>query len=150
MRIYWWIMTGLLLFPWMLVLVPPAVAVGRRIALKEHHRHHLRWVRTVTLVAVLSTATVAFAGEPGATPGDRLRDGVRDLTTGWTTFFHTLGTDTVERGPAVGLLAGSLEGANLALQQTLRGAYETTTFLLPVPRPQPTVSEPGTLLEVRF
>jgi aryl-alcohol dehydrogenase-like predicted oxidoreductase len=37
-----------------------------------------------------------------------------------------------------------------ALQQTLRGAYETTTFFLPVPRPQPSASEPGTLLEVRF
>ena len=149
MRIYWWIMTGLLLFPWMLALAPPAVAAGRRVALKEHHRHHLRWVRTVTLVAVLSAATVAFAGEPAATAGDRLRDGVRDLTTGWATFFHTLGADTVDRGPA-GVVVGSLEGANQALQQTLRGAYETTTFFLPVPRPQPMASEPGTLLEVRF
>ncbi len=149
MRIYWWIMTGLLLFPWMLALMPPAVAVGRRVALKEHHRDHLRWVRAVTLVAILSTATVAFAGEPGATQGDRLRDGVRDLTTGWTAFFHTLGGETADRG-AVGVVVGSLEGANQALQQTLRGAYETTTFFLPVPRPQPTVSEPGTLLEVRF
>ena len=150
MRIYWWIMTGLLLFPWMLALAPSAVAAGRRVALKEHHRGHLRWVRTLTLVALLSTATMAFAGEPAATAGERLRDGVRDLTTGWTAFVHTLGAETVERGPAVGLLAGSLEGANQALQQTLRGAYETTTFFLPVPRPQPTVSEPGTLLEVRF
>ncbi len=150
MRIYWWIMTGLLLFPWVLALMPPAVTVGRRIAPKKHHRRRLRWVGTVTLVAVLSTATVAFAGEPCATPGDRLRDGVRDLTTGWTTFFQTLGVETVERGPAVGLLAGSLDGANQALQQTIRGAYETTTFFLPVPAPQPTVSEPGTLLEVRF
>ncbi len=150
MRIYWLIMTGLLLFPWMLALMPPAVAAGRRIAHKEHYRHHLGWVRTVTLVAILSTATVAFAGEPAATPGDRLRDGVRDLTTGWTAFFQTVGAETVERGPAVGLVAGSLEGANQALQRTLRGAYDTTTFLLPVPRPQSTVSEPGTLLEVRF
>ena len=149
MRIYWWIVTGLLLFPWMLALMPPAVAAGRRVAHKEHHRQHLGWVRTITFVAVLSAATVAFAGEPAATPGDRLRDGVRDLTTGWTTFFPTLGAETAERGPA-GVVAGSLEGANQALQQTLRGAYETTTFFLPVPRPQPTVSEPGTLLEVRF
>ena len=149
MRMYWWLMTGLLLFPWILALMPPAVAVGRRVTLKEHHRRHLRWVRTVTLVAVLSTATVAFAGEPAATPGDRLRDGVRDLTTGWTAFFPTLGAETAERGPA-GVVVGSLEGANQALQQTLRGAYETTTFFLPVPRPQPTASEPGTLLEVRF
>ncbi len=149
MRIYWWIMSGLLLFPWMLVLVPPAVTVGRRVALKEHHRHHLRWVGMATLVASLSTATVAFAGEPAATPGDRLRDGVRDLTTGWTVFFPTLGAKTADKGPA-GVVVGSLEGANQALQQTLRGAYETTTFFLPVPRPQSTVSEPGTLLEVRF
>jgi putative exosortase-associated protein (TIGR04073 family) len=150
MRIYWWIMTGLLLFPWMLALAPSAVAVGRRVALKEHHPHHLRWVRTVTLVAFLSTATVAFAGEPAATPGDRLRDGMRDLATGWTAFVHTLGGETAEHGPATGLFVGSLEGTNQALQQTLRGAYETTTFFLPVPRPQPTASEPGTLLEVRF
>jgi hypothetical protein len=149
MRIYWLFMTGLLLFPWMLALMPPAVAVGRRVALKEHHRHHLRWVRTVTLVAVLSTATVAFAGEPAVTPGERLRDGVRDLTTGWTAFAYALGGETASRGPA-GIVVGSLEGANQALQQTLRGAYETTTFFLPVPRPQPTASEPGTLLEVRF
>lgn len=149
MRIYWWIMTGLLLFPWILALAPSAVAAGRRVALKEHHRHHLRWVHTVTLVGVLSTATVAFAGEPGATPGDRLRDGVRDLTTGWTVFFNTLGGGTADRGPG-GIVVGSLEGANQALQQTLRGAYGTTTFFLPVPRPQPTASEPGTLLEVRF
>ncbi len=149
MRIYWWIMTGLLLFPWMLALMPPAVAVGRRVAPKEHHRRHLGWVRTVTLVAILSTATVAVAGEPGATPADRLRDGVRDLTTGWTAFFPTLGAETADKGPA-GVVVGGLEGANQALQRTLRGAYETTTFLLPVPRPQSTVSEPGTLLEVHF
>lgn len=150
MQIYWWIMTGLLLFPWMLVLMPPAVAACRKLALKGHQRRHLRWVQTVMLITVLSTATVAFAGESGATRGERLRDGVRDLTTGWTAFIHTLGAETAERGPATGLFVGSLDGANQALQQTLRGAYESTTFFLPVPRPQPTVSEPGTLLEVRF
>jgi putative exosortase-associated protein (TIGR04073 family) len=150
MRIYWWIMTGLMLFPWILALVPPVVAAYPRVFLKEHRRRHLRWVRTVMLVTVLSTATVAFAGEPIATPGDRLRGGVRDLTTGWTAFFHTVAAETVEHGPATGVVVGSLEGTNQALQQTLRGAYETTSFFLPIPRPQPTASEPGTLLEVRF
>jgi putative exosortase-associated protein (TIGR04073 family) len=150
MRIYWWIMTGLMLFPWILALVPPVVAAYPRVFLKEHRRRHLRWVGTVVLITVLSTATVAFAGEPVAAPADRLRDGVRDLTTGWTAFFHTVAAETVEHGPATGVLVGSLEGPNQALQQTLRGAYETTTFFLPVPRPQPSASEPGTLLEVRF
>jgi len=150
MRIYWWIMTGLMLSPWILALVPPVVAAYRRVSLKEHRRRHLRWVGTVMLITVLSTATVAFAGEPVATPAERLRDGVRDLTTGWTAFFHTVAAETVEHGPATGLLVVSLEGTNQALQQTLRGAYETTTFFLPVPRPEPTASEPGTLLEVRF
>jgi putative exosortase-associated protein (TIGR04073 family) len=98
----------------------------------------------------LSTAAVAFAGEPIVTPGDRLRGGVRDLTTGWTAFFHTVAAETAEHGPATGLFVGSLQGTNQALQQTLRGAYETTTFFLPVPRPQPAASEPGILLEVRF
>ena len=150
MRIYWWIMTGLMLFPWILVLVPGVVVAYQRVALKANHHCHLRWVRTMILVTMLSTASVAVAGEGGATPGDRLRGGVRDLTTGWTNFFHTLVAETDERGPETGLVVGSLEGANQALQQTLRGAYETTTFFLPVPRPQPTASEPGTLLEVRF
>jgi len=150
MRIYWWIMTGLMLFPWVLALVPAGVAAYRRVSLKEHRRRHMRWVGTVLLITVLSTATVAFAGEPVATPAERLRGGVRDLTTGWTAFFHTVAAETAEHGPATGLLVGSLEGTNQALQQTLRGAYETTTFFLPVPRPQPTASEPGTLLEVRF
>ena len=150
MRIYWWIMTGLMLFPWVLALVPPVVAAYRRGSLKEDRRRHLRWVRTVMLITVLSTATVAFAGEPVATPAERLRGGVRDLTTGWTAFFHTVAAESVEHGPVAGLFVGGLEGTNKALQQTLRGAYETTTFFLPVPRPQPTASEPGTLLEVRF
>ena len=150
MRIYWWIMTGLMLFPWILALVPPVVADYRQVFLKENRRRHLRWAGTVLLITVLSTATVAFAGEPGATPAERLRGGVRDLTTGWTAFFHTVAAETVEHGPAAGVFVGSLEGTNQALQQTLRGAYETTTFFLPVPRPQPTASEPGTLLEVRF
>ncbi|MGH2359989.1 MAG: hypothetical protein ACRDGM_05540, partial [bacterium] len=122
----------------------------RRVALTATQRRHLRWVRTVMLITVLSTAGVAFAGEPVATPAERLRDGVRDLTTGWTAFFHALEAETAERGPATGLVVGGVQGANQALQQTLRGAYETTTFFLPVPRPQPTASEPGTLLEVRF
>jgi putative exosortase-associated protein (TIGR04073 family) len=139
-----------MLFPWILALVPPVVAAYPRVFLKEHRRRHLRWVRTVLLITVLSTATVAFAGGPGATPAERLRGGVRDLTTGWTAFFHTVAAETVEHGPATGVLVGSLEGTNQALQQTLRGAYETTTFFLPVPRPQPSASEPGTLLEVRF
>ena len=150
MRIYWWIMTGLMLFPWIPALVPPVVAASQRVSLKEHRRRHLRWVGAAVLITVLSTATVAFAGEPIVTPGARLRGGVLDLTTGWTAFFHTVATETVEHGPAAGVFFGSLEGTNLALQQTLRGAYETTTFFLPVPRPQPSASEPGTLLEVRF
>jgi len=153
MRIYWWIMTSLMLFPWILALVPAGVAASRRVSLKEHRRGrmgHMGWVRTVMLITVLSTATVAFAGEPIVTPGDRLRGGVRDLTTGWTAFFHTVAAETVEHGPATGVIVGSLQGTNQALQQTLRGAYETTTFFLPVPRPQPSASEPGTLLEVRF
>jgi putative exosortase-associated protein (TIGR04073 family) len=150
MRIYWWTMTGLMLFPWILVLVPPVVAGRRRVSRKATHRRHLCWVRTVMLVTVLSTATVAFAGEPVTTPAERLRGGVRDLTTGWTAFFHTVAAETVEHGPAAGMFVGSLEGTNQALQQTLRGAYETTSFFLPIPRPQPTASEPGTLLEVRF
>ena len=150
MRIYWWIMTGLMLFPWILALVPPVVAAYPRVVLKENRRRHLRWVRTLTLIIVLSTATVAFAQEPVATPAERLRGGVRDLTTGWTAFFHTVAAETVEHGPATGVIVGSLEGTNRALQQTLRGAYETATFLLPVPRPQPMASEPGNLLEVRF
>ncbi len=150
MRIYWWIMTGLMLFPWIFVLVPGVVAAYQRVALKGAHRCHLRWVRTMMLVTVLSTASVAVAGGGGATPGDRLRGGVRDLATGWTTFFHTLAVETDERGAVTGLVVGSLEGANQALQRTLRGAYETTTFFLPVPSPQPAASEPGTLLEVRF
>ncbi|MBI4380331.1 MAG: hypothetical protein HY574_03980 [candidate division NC10 bacterium] len=150
MRIYWWIMTGLMLFPWILALVPAGVAASRRVSRKATHRRHLRWVETVVLITVLSTATVAFAGEPVTTPAERLRGGVRDLTTGWTAFFHTVAAETVEHGPAAGVFVGGLEGTNQALQQTLRGAYETTTFFLPVPRPQPTASEPGTLLEVRF
>jgi len=126
------------------------VAAYQRVSLKEDRRRNLRWAGTVVLFTVLSTAAVAFAGEPGATPAERLRGGVRDLTTGWTAFFHTVAAETVEHGPAAGLFVGSLEGTNQALQQTLRGAYETTTFFLPVPRPQPSASEPGTLLEVRF
>jgi putative exosortase-associated protein (TIGR04073 family) len=143
-------MSGLLLFPWIVVLVPPVLAVYRRVCLQENRCLHLRWVRTLALITVLSTATVAVAGEPGATPRERLSVGVRDLTTGWTEFFQTVGAETAERGPATGLLVGSLEGTNQALQRTLRGAYETATFLLPVPRPQPMASEPGNLLEVRF
>jgi len=150
MRIYWWFMAGLMLFPWILALVPAGLVAYRRVSLEENRCRHLRWVRTVTLIAILSSAMVAFAGEPGATPAERLRGGVRDLTTGWMTFFQTLGAETAERGPATGLLVGGLEGANQALQQTFRGVYDTTTFLLPVPRPQPAASEPGTLLEVRF
>ena len=150
MRIYWWIMTGLMLFPWILALVPAGVAAYRLVSLKNNRRRHLRWVGTLVLITVLSTATVAFAGEPIVTPGDRLRGWVRDLTTGWTAFFHTVAAETVERGPAAGVFVGGVEGTNRALQQTLRGAYETTTFFLPVPRPQPSASEPGTLLEVRF
>jgi putative exosortase-associated protein (TIGR04073 family) len=102
------------------------------------------------LITALSTATTAFAGEPVASPAERLQGGVRDLTTGWTAFFQTVRAETSERGAAAGVLVGSLEGTNHALQRTLRGAYETATFMLPVPRPQPIASEPGNLLEVRF
>jgi putative exosortase-associated protein (TIGR04073 family) len=151
MRIYWWVMGGLMLFPWFLALVPAIAAAYRKIALNANHHSHVRWVRAaMIMLMVVSAAPVAVAGDVGTTPGHRLHDGLRDLTTGWTALFQTLGAETAERGPVAGLFVGSLEGANQALQQTLRGAYDTTTFLLPVPRPQPVASEPGTLLEVRF
>jgi hypothetical protein len=150
MRMYWTIMATLLLLPWALVLVPPAVAAVRRTSGAGRRCGHLRWVRTAVLIAVLFHPMVAVAGEAVVTPTERLRDGARDLATGWTAFFRTLAAETDGRGPVTGVWVGSLEGANHALQQTLRGAYETTTFFLPVPRPQPTAGEPGTLLEVRF
>ena len=41
MRIYWWIMTGLLLLPWILALMSPVVAVGRLVAVKANGRCHM-------------------------------------------------------------------------------------------------------------
>jgi putative exosortase-associated protein (TIGR04073 family) len=104
----------------------------------------------ILFVTVLAGATVALAAEPKATPIERLHDGVRDLTTGWLRVFQVIGNETVERGPLSGLLIGGIEGSNQAVRQTTRGAYDAVTFLLPVPRPRPAPTEPGTLLEVQF
>ena len=152
MHIYWLVMSGLLFFPWSLALAPALVSAGRRFLSGGGRHDRLRpraWMLLV-LVIVLAGATVAFAAEPVASPLERLRDGAYDLATGWTRFFRVIAVESVERGPVAGFLAGSIEGSHQALSQTTRGAYETATFFLPVPRSQPWPREPGHLLEVRF
>jgi uncharacterized membrane protein YhaH (DUF805 family) len=152
MQIYWSVMSGLLLLPWSLIFAPALTLGYRRLtsgAGRRDRRMHWVWIFLV-LFAVLAGATVAFAAEPAATPLQRLHDGVQDLATGWTRMFQVIAVETVERGPISGLLVGGIEGSHQALRQTTRGAYETATFLLAVPRPQPTPSEPGQILEVRF
>ena len=152
MQIYWLFMTGLLLFPWSLVLAPALTKAYRRISSGSGRgvgAKYLLWISLV-LLTVLGGATLAFAAEPVATPLERLHDGVRDLTTGWTKVFRVIDVETIERGPIVGFFTGSIEGAHQALRQTTEDAYETATFFLQVPRPQAAPSEPGSLFEVRF
>lgn len=152
MHIYWWVMTGLLLFPWTLVLAPALTLTYRRLSSGVQRYHGLKhrvWI-FLALFILLAGATLAFAAKPGVTPLERLRDGAGDLATGWSKLFSTIAVETVERGPVEGLLGGTIKGSHQALSQTTRGAYEAATFFLPVPRPQPTPSEPGNLLEVRF
>ena len=152
MQIYWLVMTGLLLFPWSLVLAPALTKAYRRIssgAGRGDGPKYLVWISLV-LFTVLAGATLAFAAEPVATPLERLHDGVRDLATGWTKVFRVIAVETIERGPIVGFFVGGIEGSHQALRQTTEGAYETATFFLHVPRPQAAPSEPGGLLEVRF
>jgi len=152
MRIYWLVMSALLLFPWSLVILPAVALAYKRRAPEPYRRDRRRslvWI-AIPLVTVLAAATVVFAAEPAATPIERLHDGVRDLATGWLRFFQVIGAETVDRGLVPGLLIGSVEGSNQALRQTTRGAYDSVTFLLPVPRPRSAPSVPGTFLEVQF
>ncbi|MGH7412139.1 MAG: hypothetical protein ACREJ6_13910 [Candidatus Methylomirabilis sp.] len=152
MRIYWLVMSGLLLFPWSLVLAPAIAHAYKRLSSGAHHRNGLTpraWI-FLALFVILATATVTFAAEPVVTPLERLHDGTRDLATGWTKFVRVIVMETAERGPVDGFLVGSIKGSHQALSETTRGAYETATFFLSVPRPQSTPSEPGHLLEVRF
>lgn len=152
MHIYWFIMSGLLLFPWSFVLAPALVLAYRRLTSGAQRRDGLRyrvWI-FLALLSVLAGATLALAAEPVVTPLERLRDGAGDLATGWSKLFSAIAVETVERGPVEGLLGGTIKGSHQALSQTTRGAYEAATFFLPVPPAQPTPSEPGQLLEVRF
>ena len=152
MQIYWLVMSGLLLLPWSLIFAPALALAYRRLssgARRRDSRVHPVWIFLV-LLTVLAGATVAFAAEPVVTPLERLHDGVRDLATGWTRIFQVIAVETVERGPIGGFVVGGIEGSHQALRQTTEGAYETATFLLHVPRPQPIPSEPGQILEVRF
>ena len=152
MQIYWLVMSGLLLFPWSLVLAPALTLAYRRLssaAQRHHGRTHRVWIFPA-LVILLASATLVFAVEPVGTPIERLHDGARDLATGWTRFFHAIAVETVERGPVEGFLVGTINGSHQALSQTTRGAYETAAFLLSLPPPQRTPSEPGQLLEVKF
>jgi putative exosortase-associated protein (TIGR04073 family) len=154
MQIYWLVMTGLLLFPWFLVIAPAIALARRRLSPAPHRRNQEKqwaWLFLVLFtILILGGATVAFAVEPPLTRLERLHDGARGVTTGWTELFHVIAVETVERGPVVGLLVGSIGGSHQALSHTTRGIYDTVTFFLPVPRPQLTPSEPGRLLEVRF
>ena len=152
MQIYWLVMSGLLLFPWSVVIVPTLAGAYRRRSSGAQRRatfKHIFWI-SLALFTVLAGAGLAYAAEPAVTPLERLHDGVLDLATGWTRIFRAIAVETAERGPVGGFLVGSVEGSHQALRQTTHGAYETATFFLPVPRPHPMPTEPGHLLEVPF
>lgn len=152
MQIYWWVMSGLLLFPWSLVLAPLLAPAYRRFVSGASRRVGLKYRASIlfVLITVLAGATLAFAAEPNVVALARLRDGTRGLATGWTELFRVIAVETVQRGPVAGFLVGSIGGSHQALSQTTRGIYETVAFFLPVPRPQLAPSESGHLLEVQF
>ncbi|MBI2870952.1 MAG: exosortase system-associated protein, TIGR04073 family [Candidatus Omnitrophica bacterium] len=94
---------------------------------------------------IVSAAGVSYADDTLNGMGNKLRRGIVNAASGWVELPKGIYDESKAHDPATGLIWGSIKGSGLTVLRTGGGAYDTGTFLFPVPKDYKPVMEPETL-----
>ena len=93
----------------------------------------------ITCILVLCVAAIAlpvFAEEGSVIEkmGKKLGRGIVNIVTGWVELpMNIYDTSVTTNNPLMGITYGTIKGLGMAVVRTGAGAYDTVTFLFPMP-----------------
>ena len=100
------------------------------------------------IAAVLTTASFCFAADGG--PIRKLGRGVANVATGILELPNNIVSVTEEDGYVAGVTYGIMKGLAWSVVRIAVGAYETVTFLVPIPFHYDPILEPEFLLSDEY
>jgi putative exosortase-associated protein (TIGR04073 family) len=108
-------------------------------------------VAIVVLILCLAAITLpAFAQEGSVIEkmGKKLGRGIVNIATGWIELPKNIYDTSVEKNnPLMGITWGTLKGIGMTVVRTGAGAYDTATFLFPVPQDYEPILKPEFVFE---
>jgi putative exosortase-associated protein (TIGR04073 family) len=102
-------------------------------------------VASMLILCIAAVALPAFAQEGSAIEkmGKKLGRGIVNIATGWVELPKNIYDTSVDtNNPLMGITYGTLKGLGMTVVRTGAGAYDTVTFLFPVPQDYKPILQP--------
>ncbi len=97
----------------------------------------------VLCVAAITLPAFAEEGSVIEKMGKKLGRGIVNIVTGWVELpMNIYDTSVDTNNPLMGITYGTLKGVGMAVVRTGAGAYDTVTFLFPMPQDYSPVLQP--------
>jgi putative exosortase-associated protein (TIGR04073 family) len=99
----------------------------------------------VLVLCIAAAALPAFAQEGSVIEkiGKKLGRGIVNIATGWVELPKNIYDTSIEtNNPLMGITYGTLKGLGMTVVRTGAGAYDTVTFLFPVPQDYDPILQP--------
>jgi putative exosortase-associated protein (TIGR04073 family) len=94
-------------------------------------------IASVLILCLIAVAFPAFAQEGSVIEkmGKKLGRGIVNIVTGWVELPKNIYDTSVDtNNPLMGITYGTLKGLGMTVVRTGAGAYDTVTFLFPMPQ----------------
>ncbi len=102
----------------------------------------------ILCIAAISLPAFAQEGSTIEKMGKKLGRGIVNIVTGWIELPKNIYDTSVEtENPLMGITYGTLKGIGMTVVRTGAGAYDTVTFLFPVPQDYTPILEPEFVFE---
>lgn len=109
--------------------------------MKKHHQTVL--IAGITALVLLAVfASPVYAQDLASKMGNKLKRGVVNIATGWVELFNQPHKIGQEEGFGAGATKGVAMGIGWTVGRTVVGAWETVTFLFPIPSDYAPILEP--------
>jgi putative exosortase-associated protein (TIGR04073 family) len=102
-------------------------------------------IASVLILCLLAVALPAFAQEGSIIEkmGRKLGRGIVNIATGWVELPKNIYDTSVDtNNPLMGITYGTLKGLGMTVVRTGAGAYDTVTFLFPMPQDYSPILQP--------
>jgi putative exosortase-associated protein (TIGR04073 family) len=107
-------------------------------------------VVSILVLCIAAVALPAFAQEGSVIEkmGKKLGRGIVNIATGWVELPKNIYDTSVDtNNPLMGITYGTLKGLGMTVVRTGAGAFDTVTFLFPVPQDYKPILEPEFVFE---